>query len=468
MADEIVKKYKVHRVSGTNSDGSAILETVHPETEAGQVLYTDTIGGVDVGNVDEALVELKKLAQNSGVTSVNGKTGKVTLTPVDIGAVPVNDTPINAGVATKITYNSYGVITGGSEATLDDIPDGTTRKIPTDYIPNSQKGANGGVATLDTTGKVPTSQLPSYVDDVVEYANLSGFPTTGVAGKIYVDKQTNKTYRWSGTGYTEISASLALGETSSTAYAGDKGKKNADDIASIQTRMQDIEDGEVSVGHAEDADKLGGMSANEYALEGDVSDLDDLFVAEGSQDTYSKVISLDKTYTEIKNAISDLKIPVLHLYDPDYETYFAYQYVFKNDIKTLKFICVDEDMLRTVLLYEDGGTSYSSKTLIDTVTDAGADDTGSSAIISKIEKSGSAVSVTRRAMTNNDLPTPVFAITDAEYSAVRVNSKGIITAGGKSIEWGTTGQTEPSNLLMNGGLFFELVEQGRWKYGGDL
>lgn len=73
-------------------------------------------------------------------------------------------------------------------------------------------------------GKVPASQLPSYVDDVLEYANLGAFPVTGESGKIYVALDTNKTYRWSGTVYVEISPSLALGETSSTAYRGDRGK----------------------------------------------------------------------------------------------------------------------------------------------------------------------------------------------------------------------------------------------------
>lgn len=81
-----------------------------------------------------------------------------------------------------------------------------------------------GAATLGSDGKVLTSQLPSYVDDVLEYSEVSSFPITGEAEKIYVDTTTNKTYRWGGTTYVEISASLALGETSSTAYAGDKGK----------------------------------------------------------------------------------------------------------------------------------------------------------------------------------------------------------------------------------------------------
>ena len=101
-------------------------------------------------------------------------------------------------------------------------------------IPTTDKGANNGVATLDSSGKVPSSQLPSYVDDVIEYASLSAFPVTGESGKIYIAQDTNKQYRWSGTTYVEISESLALGTTSSTAYAGDKGKANADNIATIQ------------------------------------------------------------------------------------------------------------------------------------------------------------------------------------------------------------------------------------------
>ena len=82
----------------------------------------------------------------------------------------------------------------------------------------------GNFAELDTNGKIISSQLPSYVDDVLEYVNLAAFPSTGETGKIYIAQDSNKTYRWSGTAYVEISASLALGETSSTAYRGDRGK----------------------------------------------------------------------------------------------------------------------------------------------------------------------------------------------------------------------------------------------------
>lgn len=96
---------------------------------------------------------------------------------------------------------------------------------------SSKVGAANGIATLDADGKVPSSQLPSYVDDVLEYSAKTSFPSKGETGKIYVNTADNKTYRWSGTTYVEISASLALGETSSTAYAGDKGAANASAIS---------------------------------------------------------------------------------------------------------------------------------------------------------------------------------------------------------------------------------------------
>jgi len=57
-------------------------------------------------------------------------------------------------------------------------------------------------------GLIPSSQLPSYVDDVLEYANLASFPATGETGKIYVDLATNKIYRWSGSVYVEVSAQV--------------------------------------------------------------------------------------------------------------------------------------------------------------------------------------------------------------------------------------------------------------------
>ena len=118
-------------------------------------------------------------------------------------------------------------ITGNGNAITDASYDATNRKITltkdATYLASSLKGAANGLAELDSNGKVPTSQLPSYVDDVLEYTAKANFPATGETGKIYVDKTTNLTWRWGGSAYVEISPSLALGTTSSTAFAGDKG-----------------------------------------------------------------------------------------------------------------------------------------------------------------------------------------------------------------------------------------------------
>lgn len=141
----------------------------------------------------------------------NFPTGKTT--PASIGAIPVTEKGVSDGVA---TLGSDGILTESQRPTYtaDDVG----------AIQASLKGALNGVAELDGTGRVPSSQLPSYVDDVLEFSSQTGFPPTGEDGKIYVAEDTNRQYRWSGSQYVEISASLALGETESTAYRGDRGK----------------------------------------------------------------------------------------------------------------------------------------------------------------------------------------------------------------------------------------------------
>ena len=125
----------------------------------------------------------------------------------------------NTGTITGITMN------GESKGTSGVVDLGTVVTDISGKLDISLKGASDGLAELDSSGKVPISQLPSYVDDVVEYSGQSEFPASGETGKIYVDTSSNKTYRWSGSAYVEISPSLALGTTSSTAYRGDYGSK---------------------------------------------------------------------------------------------------------------------------------------------------------------------------------------------------------------------------------------------------
>lgn len=173
---------------------------------AADIVEISPITGIDSKNVQEALVAIKDIADNGGVTGVKGnaestyRKGEVNITPSNIG---------------------LGNLTNDAQ------------------VKRSEMGVANGVATLGDDGKVPSAQLPSYVDDVLEYENKSAFPATGETGKIYVAKDTNLTYRWSGSTYVEISVSLALGETSSTAYAGDKGKALAERITTAETNIKD-------------------------------------------------------------------------------------------------------------------------------------------------------------------------------------------------------------------------------------
>lgn len=99
----------------------------------------------------------------------------------------------------------------------------TSGTLALDRIPTITDAKIQGMSASKLTGTIPQANLPSYVDDVLEYNGKSNFPDTGEAGKIYVDTATNRTYRWGGSSYVEISSSLALGTTSSTAFRGDYG-----------------------------------------------------------------------------------------------------------------------------------------------------------------------------------------------------------------------------------------------------
>ena len=148
-------------------------------------------------------------------------------------------------------FNPF-IKTGGSGGGTSDYADLNNKPSINDVVLQGNKTLTElGIAKADETyteaeindlllekadlenGKIPAAQLPSYVDDVLEYEDMSSFPLSGETGKIYIARDTNKTYRWSGTTYAEISESLALGETSSTAYAGNKGKANAEAIGTI-------------------------------------------------------------------------------------------------------------------------------------------------------------------------------------------------------------------------------------------
>ena len=148
------------------------------------------------------------------VESVNGQTGEVTLDYTDVGADEAGSAATAEANANAYTDTETAAAILESKGYTDDELQALATAI----------GAQLAAKADLVGGLVPSSQLPAYVDDVLSYPDLAAFPATGESGKIYVTEDTNLTYRWSGSAYVEISASLALGETSSTAFAGNRGK----------------------------------------------------------------------------------------------------------------------------------------------------------------------------------------------------------------------------------------------------
>ena len=238
-----------------------------------------------ISDVTATAAELNILAGNEVTSEDLTKLHEVTLTSAEINAlkdVTTNldkkldkNTDIEAGTHTKITYDAKGLVTKGEDLTAEDIPDLTLDKI-TDvtataeelnyvssvtsaiqtqldnkatkaevtalddkFILATEKGNANGVATLGEDGKVPSTQLPSYVDDVVELVTVGTEPEEGTegdvyyntednklhtytgeawdegvdpeAGKIYVTKDTNMSYRWGGTTLVQIGADKLKG-----------------------------------------------------------------------------------------------------------------------------------------------------------------------------------------------------------------------------------------------------------------
>ena len=244
-------------VSGNvDFDGSTnvtMTTTIQPDSV---VLGTDTTGAYVVGNT-----------AGTGITisGTEGEGWSPTIAIADVGT---------AGTYTKVTTNAQGQVTSGTALSATDIPELDASKI--------------------TTGIIDASRLPSFVDDVLEFVNLVGFPTIGETGKIYIALDTNKTYRWSGSTYVYITSGCVDSVAGKTGVV----TLNKDDVGLNQ------------VDNTSDVDKpISTATANALALKTDTATLESLNTFRADKVLASKdvanLIYSDGNLVKIRYTIDD-------------------------------------------------------------------------------------------------------------------------------------------------------------------
>ena len=228
----------------------------------------------------------------------------------------------NAGTATLLqnprTINGV-VFDGSSDITINAV-DSTAR------IAESKLGISNGVATLDALGKVPASQLPSYVDDVLEYDQLSSFPSTGSEGTFYISLDTGKVYRWTGADYTHITSVSVDSVNNKTGVVvldkNDIGLENVDNTSDLdkpvstaqQTAIQASVSSHVDSGadaHAVattsnhgfmssvDKEKLDGIDTTTLLNRSNHTGTQDITTVVGLQDALNNKASSDHTHNDV-------------------------------------------------------------------------------------------------------------------------------------------------------------------------
>ena len=191
-------------------------------------LTLNAISGLTAGTYTKLTVNEKGLVTAGGTIQISDITGLGTAATANTGSQPGNVVVVQTGgtILESLlpdlsgTYVSVGTTVNGKPLSGNV----TLTAADVGAVASSQIGAAGGVASLDESGKIPSTQLPSYVDDVVEVDTYDALPDPGQADIIYVTKDTNLTYRWGGSAYVVLNPSLALGTTAETAFAGNLGQ----------------------------------------------------------------------------------------------------------------------------------------------------------------------------------------------------------------------------------------------------
>ena len=227
---------KITDVSATAAEVN-VLDGITATTAELNIMDGVTATATEINILDGVTASTSEINVLHGITATTAELnycdGVTSNIQTQIDNKVTKNSNITAATKCKVTYDAKGLVTAGADLTTSDIPD-----LSATYVPQTAIGAANGVAGLDGDGKVPTSQLPSYVDDVVDAyivsgatalssgwlsATSGGSALTPETGKIYVVLTTgeylNKTYRWSGTTYVEISAAPAQATESTAGIA---------------------------------------------------------------------------------------------------------------------------------------------------------------------------------------------------------------------------------------------------------
>lgn len=268
-----MSQLQIKRVLALPLAGALLANTMYlvaaSEAAHAEVVFTGSTNDVVKRVINQADVEAliagatssgaDKLTTPRTITATGDGDWEVTFDgSANVSAVfTLADTTIVPGTYSKTTFDSKGRATAGAQLAAADIPDLPGTKITSDISVNttgnaatataletsrtingvafdgtsdivieavdsiariavSEKGQADGVASLDGSGRVPAGQLPSYVDDVLEFADLATFPAEGEAGKIYVALDSNKVYRWSGSTYIQVNDAVSTSDTAET------------------------------------------------------------------------------------------------------------------------------------------------------------------------------------------------------------------------------------------------------------
>lgn len=218
--DTQARKLRIHDSTKEGGYTVANMTDVEAVSSAISSLSTSDISGLAATlqalSTEDARLESAKVNKTTSIIAGSGLSGGGTLsanrtitlgTPTSVTGSSTNKVS-STGHTHELTVTKSDVGLSVVDNTSDKnkpLSDATIQAL-SGKLATTKVGIANGVAQLDSSGKVPASQLPSYVDDVLEYTNLAAFPTTGEEGKMYVAKDNNKVYRWSGSSYIHITS----------------------------------------------------------------------------------------------------------------------------------------------------------------------------------------------------------------------------------------------------------------------